>query len=395
MHCRSTTSGARSRHLGLTACAIILLVTTIAIPIWTSAASFRTDVDVTIPEVEIVEEDLFAAGDTFVLEGTSEHGVFAGARSVDIDGTVEGSLNVVGGATSISGVIAHSVRVIGGVVNVSGTVGGDLVVFGGSTTITNTATVEGDVQVYGGMLTVDGTVGDDAIGSVGVLEIDGDIGGDVRADVERLDLGDEADIAGELIYVSPGEGEIAPGAEVAGEIERLSVAPWGMESGAQARFFSPLVRTVWLLITGAFVIATAPRLATALNETLERPLPAIIAGLLALVGVPVLAILLLTTVVGIPLGLLLLVTYIVALYVSQVVVGLRIGAWLLPHHWADGSRGHLLLSMTIGVLLLSTLHIVPVPFIGSVVSSLVAVVGLGTAVLLFGRLRSRYIIDRV
>lgn len=395
MSSRLTTSGAQPRYLGLAACAIILVVTTIAMPLWTNAASFRADTDVTIPAAEVVEEDLFVASDTFLLDGTAEQDVFAGARSVEIDGTVEGSLNVVSGETTISGSIAHSVRVAGGMVNVSGTIGGDLVVLSGFTTIAEGATIDGDVHVFGGMLTVNGAVGDDVTGTIGVLEIDGDIDGDVRADVERLDLGNDAAIAGELIYISPVEADITPGVEVAGDFDRQSAAPWGMESGPRARFFSPLARTVWLLVAGAFIIAIAPRLATALNETLDRPLPAAIAGLLALVSVPVLAILLLATVVGIPLGLLLLAGYIVALYLSQVVVGQRLGAWLLPNRWADGSRGHLLLSMTLGVLLLSALRYVPVPFFDTVVNMLVAVAGLGAAVLLFGRLRPKRAVDRV
>jgi len=220
-----------------------------------------------------------------------------------------------------------------------------------------------------------------------VLDLTGTIGGDVSVDVERIELGNGAEIAGSLSYVAPSAVRIREGARISGPIDRDSIAPWGVGSDIRARFFSPLVRTVWMLMTGAIIIALAPRLASALNDTLRRPALVGIVGLVAIPLVPGIAVLLIASVVGIPLSMLILTTYLMALYLSQFVVGQRIGSLILPDRWNDGSRGYLLLSMTIGVLLLSVLRFVPIPFLGTLVNVLVAVLGLGAAVMLIRELR--------
>lgn len=385
----------RSRRLGLVAFAIILVMTTLALPFWSSASMFRSEREVTIGTGDTVTEDLYVMSDTFTLEGTADHDVFAAARVIDITGEIGGSLNAAGGDITISGTVDRSVRVTSGTTDISGTVTGDLMVFGGSIVVDETAEIGGDVHVYGGTLDMRGTVEGDVSGTVGNLTVDGEVAGDVTADVERLDVTSEADVGGSVSYVSPSEASVASEATIAGPLDRDTVAPWGNGSGIRAKFFSPLVRTIWLLATGAIIIALAPRLSSALNASLRRPLVAAIVGLVSMALIPIVAIVLMVTVIGLPVSLLLMVAYVVALYLSQYIVGQRIGSLLLPRSWNDGSRGYLLLSMTIGVILLSVLRFVPVPFVSTIVNALVAILGLGAAVLLLRQLRPRYVTESI
>ncbi|HYH12217.1 MAG TPA: polymer-forming cytoskeletal protein [Thermomicrobiales bacterium] len=380
-------SSRRSRHLGLAAFAVILLVATIALPVWSFASDVRSEQEVSIGPQETVQDDLYVMTNTFALDGRAQGDVIVAAREIDISGEIGGSLNAAGGEISISGTVERSVRVLSGTTDISGSISGDLLVFGGTVDITPDAEIGGDVHVFGGTLDAEGTVRGDVTGNVANLTVDGNVGGDVAVDVERVEVGSGADVAGSLFYVSPSEANIADAARVAGPVDRDTIAPWGTGSDARARFFSPLVRTVWLLATGAIVIALAPRLFSALNDNLGRPGVAAVVGLLSIVLIPIAAILLMVTVVGIPFSLLILIAYGVALYLSQVVVGQRIGTLVLPRRWNDGSRGYLLLSMTIGVILLSVLRFVPVPFVSSVVNALVAILGLGAAVMLLRQLR--------
>jgi hypothetical protein len=150
-----------------------------------------------------------------------------------------------------------------------------------------------------------------------------------------------------------------------------------------------------MLITGALIIAVAPRLASALNENARQPVVALIVGLLSLVLIPVAAVLLAVTVIGIPASFILLVAYAIALYLSQYVVGQWLGSLLLPSSWNDGSRGFLLLSMTIGVLIIAALRFfLPVSWVAALVTVLVMIVGLGAAVLLVRQLRPWYVTGR-
>lgn len=385
------TPAARSRRLGLVAFALILLVATLALPLLTGAMTVRTDEDVMIPALETVEDDLFVASDGFVLEGNAAMDVFVAARDIVIGGDIGGSLNAAASTVALRGDVDGSVRILGGSVTVSGIVGGDLLVIGGTATIAPGGSVRGDVTMHGGTLTTRGDVRGDIGGSVEQLSVEGPVGGDVSIRTGDLDVEPAATIGGDLSYTSGAEADISPQATVTGAVERQTIAPWGADDSARGRFFSPLVRTLWLLVAGAVLIALAPRLASALDTNMRRPLAAFVAGLIALVAIPVIALVLAITVIGLPVGLILIGLYAVALYLSQVVVGQRLGTLLLPDRWRDGSRGYLLLSMTIGVLLLSALRYLPVPFVGSAINALVAIAGLGASVLLLGQLRPRYV----
>ncbi len=380
----------QSRRLGLAAFAIMLLAATLALPFWTSASMFRTDQEVTIGTGEPVDEDLYVVADTFTLDGRANRDVFAAARVIDINGRVIGSLNAAGGDIDLSGAVGRSVRVFSGRTTITGDITGDLMIFGGTTVVEQGAEVTGDVHVYGGTLDMRGTVLGDISGSVNSMTVSGEVRGDVTATVDRLSLDQDATIGGRLDYTSRSEASIDDAAEVANGIDRQSVAPWGTGSGIRAKFFSPLVRMVWLLATGALIIAVAPRLSSALNRNLRRPLLAALAGVLGLMLIPVLAVVLIATIIGLPASILLMVAYVVALYLSQYIVGQRIGSLILPKRWNDGSRGYLLLSMTIGVILLSAVRFLPVPYLGTAVNAVVAVLGLGATMLLVRQLRPRY-----
>lgn len=273
--------------------------------------------------------------------------------------------------------------------SVSGTVGGDLIVIGGTATVEPGGSVRGSVTMHGGNLTTRGDVAGDVTGTLERFTIDGPIAGDVSVRAGDLNLGGGGSVEGDLSYVSGTDADIADAATVGGAIDRQTIAPWGVDDSWRGRFFSPLVRTLWMLVTGAAVIALAPRLASALDATMRRPLAALVVGLIAIIVIPIIALLLAISVIGLPVSLILVGVYLTALYLSQYVVGQRLGTLILPDRWNDDSRGYLLLSTTIGVLLLSLLRYLPIPFVGNAVDLVITIGGLGAAVLLLGHLRPR------
>jgi cytoskeletal protein CcmA (bactofilin family) len=377
----------RSRRLGLAAFGIILLVATLALPVLTAGMTVRSDDDITIAAGETIDDDLLVATDQFVLDGAATMDVVVAARDVDINGNVGGSLNAAAGTVTIRGDVAGSVRVFSGSVNVSGTIGGDLVVFGGTATVEPSGVVGGSVTMQGGTLTLRGTVSGNVSGSMEQISIDGPIAGDVDVRAGDVNIGPEGTVDGDVSYVSRTEADIATEAKVGGTVDRKTIAPWGSGDTLRDRFFSPLVRTLWMLVAGAIIVGLAPRLASTLDENMRRPLAALIMGAIALIAIPIVALVLAITIVGIPASMILFGLYLAGLYLSQYVVGQRLGTLILPDRWNDGSRGYLLLSMTIGVLLLSLLRYLHLPYVGSVLNLLVAIVGLGAAVLLIGQLR--------
>jgi len=377
----------RSRRLGLIAFGIILIVATLALPLLASATTVLGDSTVTIPATDTIDDDLVVTADSFVLDGDAELDVLAFARDVEINGNVGGSVNVAASSVTIRGHVDGSVRIAAGTVTIDGTVNGDVVVVGGTTTVEPGGVLRGSLTVHGGTLTTRGTVSGDVTGTMERLTIDGPIRGDVNVRVSDLNVEPGAAVTGNLTYVSGSDADVSNDATVSGTIERETIAPWGIDGSFHGRFFSPLVRTLWMLVAGAAVIAFAPRLASALDRNMRRPLALFIAGAVALIAIPALALALAISVVGLPASLILIALYLIALYLSQYVVGQRLGTLILPNGWNDGSRGFLLLSMTIGVLLLSLLRYLPIPFVGSAIDLIITVGGLGAMVLLLGQLR--------
>ena len=377
----------RSRRLGLIAFGIILIVATLALPLLASATTVLGDSTVTIPATDTIDDDLVVTADSFVLDGDAELDVLAFARDVEINGNVGGSVNVAASSVTIRGHVDGSVRIAAGTVTIDGTVNGDVVVVGGTATVEPGGVLRGSLTMHGGTLTTRGTVSGDVTGTMERLTIDGPIRGDVNVRVSDLNVEPGAAVTGNLTYVSGSDADVSNDATVSGTIERETIAPWGIDGSFRGRFFSPLVRTLWMLVAGAAVIAFAPRLASALDRNMRRPLALFIAGAVALIAIPALALALAISVVGLPASLILIALYLIALYLSQYVVGQRLGTLILPNGWNDGSRGFLLLSMTIGVLLLSLLRYLPIPFVGSAIDLIITVGGLGAMVLLLGQLR--------
>lgn len=380
----------RSSRLGLMAFALILFFGTFAMPMWSLASEVRSDDDVSIEATETVNDDLYVAAGEFSLVGTANRDVYAAAGRVDVPGSVFGSITVTGGEITISGSVARTARIAAGDTEISGTIGGDLLIFGGTTRLEEGATVQGDVHILGGRFIQQGSVRGDITGSVGQLTLDGEVGGNVDVDVETIAVTPAAQIAGSVDYASPDGPQFSASPNIAGDVTYRSTSPWGPGEAFQGRLFSPLVRTLWLLMAGALIIALAPRFAGAVSTNVRRPWVAAIVGIVSIVLIPIVAILLMATIVGIPVGLIVVALYVIALYLSQVVVGQRLGTVLLPRSWNDGSRGYLLLAMTIGVILISAFRFIPVPYVGSAVKLLVAIVGLGASVLLIRQLRPGY-----
>src|SRR5665811_2131418 len=378
----------RGSRLGLVAVALMLIVAALSLPLLALASEVRSGDSITIPPSEIVNDDLYASSRKFTLAGRANGDVYVAAGMVEIPGSVVGSLYIAGGDITITGTVGRTVRIIGGTTDISGEIAGDLMVFGGTTTIGPNASIDGDLLVYGGKLDLEGAIGGDVTGTVGAMTIDGAVNGDVNLDVQSLELTPSAELDGSLDYTSRQE------ADIAGLVDHTTISPWGTGEGIQARVFSPLVRTLWLLIAGAIMIALAPRLAALVSENVRRTwIPALV-GLVSMVLLPAIAIMLMVSIIGLPVGLILLTLYVISLYLSQIVVGQRIGTLILPRKWNDGSRGYLLLAMTIGVILISALRFVPVPFVSALTNLVVAIIGLGAFVLLLRQLRPAHAAGR-
>jgi cytoskeletal protein CcmA (bactofilin family) len=366
----------RGRFLGLAAFAIVLLLATVAIPLLGHASGYRGGFTVNTSG-SAIDGNLYVASFRSRIDTNISGDLSIASFTSSIYGDTTGSVHLLGGRASIHGDVGGSLYVASGNVDVHGTIGGDLVVGAGRATLTNGSRVEGDVIVLAGQLSSRGNVSGTLYGSALLLDQEGTVGGNMEVQVDRLDIEGSATIGGDLRYQSPTDADISGSATIDGITERTNAAPWtGIGDGALAPF-GPLLRLVWSLLVGAALIGTAPRLMNRLGEIASPVVQPGILGMIGLLSIPVFATIALVSILGIPIGILMLVGWLVGLYLSQVIVGLAIGRFLLPRRWRDGSRGYLLLAMTIGVILIGAVRMAPVPFVNMIVMLLVTILGLG------------------
>lgn len=358
---------------------VLLIVAVIAIgaPATALGADLRSGSDVTIASGQQITDDLYISAGKVDLHGHATRDVIVAAGTFDFDGTIDGSLTMLAGEATLKGTVGQSVRVAAGQVEVSGPIGGDLVVTGGSVKVTSTGRIAGDLLLAGGNVDVRGTVDGKVEGYAASFTAGGTFNRSVSVKTQSIDVLPSARVTGDLDYTSPNAASIPGAAQVGGQVSHTESSPFRGDWRAKGAWTSHLVRLLWMLIVGAVIILLFPHASARTANAVRRVLPSLGMGILLIWLLPLIAILLLITVIGIPLAVLIAIAYLIALYLSQVFVGLMIGRFILPRGWNDGTRGFNLLAMVLGVIIITLLKMIPVPFVPTAVAIVVTLLGLG------------------
>ncbi|HKG24559.1 MAG TPA: hypothetical protein VKB09_02875 [Thermomicrobiales bacterium] len=381
------------RRSAIPAIAILIALAALALQTTTAlAAEVRSGDSPGVAASEKVTGDVYFFGRDVDIRGTVTGDAIVSAAKLRVSntGTVEGSLSVLAGDVEISGTVGGSVRVAGGDVSIRGKIGGDVVVAGGSVTIESTASVAHDLVVAGGDVSVLGPVGGDVRGNVGSLAVNAPVTGDVKVHADEIRLRTKARVGGDLVYTSRDEARVELGATVAGTRRHTEPARFYPGDNLTSWLASPIFRLLCALFAGVVLVLFLPRAAAVVADGIRAsPASSFVLGLVLLFLIPILVLILLVTVVGIPIALILLAAYVCVLYLSQIFLGLALGRIVLPDSWDTNGRGYNLLAMALGVVVLAGLRLIPVPFVGTAVATITAILGLGAVILGPRRLRSQ------
>jgi hypothetical protein len=331
--------GPRARGIVLLLVAVILLGTLPGI----AAAEQRSGGSIVVADGETVSEDLTAFGGTVVVRGTVDGDLTVFAGNVIIEPGAE---------------VTGSVETTAGNVRIAGNVGGTATATGGNVFVADTATIDGDLEAAAGTIVVAGSV-------AGNAEL---AGGSVT-------LTSTASIDGNVEYATGEDGEfINGGATVGGSVtqnEDLSTGGGfeGLDVGGP--IFGLYGFLVNVLVGGLLLLVfpgTSGRIA---NRVENEPLQTGGIGLLALIGVPIAAVLIAVTIVGIPVTIAVLIAYALALWIATIYGRYAVGAAVLSYtdvenRWAD---------LLVGLVVVAAL--VRVPVVGRLFELVVLLLGLG------------------
>ena len=277
--------------------------------------------------------------------------------------TTAGASIVAGGTATIDEPVAGNLYVAGGTVSVTAPVGGNAGIAGGNVDVSGK--VKGNLRVAGGYVKLDGPVEGNATVSGGTLE-----------------LGPNARIAGKLVFRG-GHLEQDPAAQVVGGVvhTQRGKRSWGGGDRQVARGVVGWVWTAGLIVLAALIAGALPGATRRMETELRtRPGLAALTGVVALICIPVAAVLLMVTIIGIPLGLLGLFAYAALLLVGYVSTSVVVSGLLLDRFKA-GARA--MAGWRVGAAVLAMLVIAllaRVPFVGGLVALTALVIGVGVIV---------------
>jgi cytoskeletal protein CcmA (bactofilin family) len=328
---------------------------------------------------EIVNDSLAVAGHVVAVDGTVTGNLFAAGHRVIVRGTVKGDLVAVAERVEIEGTVEGNVFAGGGTVLVRGSVGRSAHCAADTIRVDPTGRVDGDTVGLAGTIDLDGHVGRDFAAYAGITNVRGDVGRDVSVRTRRLHLESAAKVGGNLLarVRDATAVQVDEGAVVSGKTE-TRLLPKAKSRYARLGFY--VWKMIWL--AAAFVVGLA------LHALLPGLFPARLAGsaalvraagvgFVALVVVPVAALLLMVTLIGLPAGLLVLGLWLAGLYVAQILVATLVGRGFLQK--ADAPPASMAPVLLVGLVFVAVS--VNLPYVGGLVRFVVLVLGLGLAVI--------------
>jgi cytoskeletal protein CcmA (bactofilin family) len=373
-----------SRRFAGTAAFAVLLLALLAVPRSGAALDLHFHEDeVSVPAGETRDETMIVNADTvrvdgvvngdlivllaerLILRGEVKGNVFSSARTIEVSGKVEGNLHAIG----------EKVRL-------DGEVGGNMYSASELLTLAEDATVKRDATHAAGGATIEGRVERDLFMVGHWLDVRGNVARNVGARADRVSLLDGARVGGDVdaTFWDKSEVEVAPGAEVGGEV-RSSVHEGWRETWyshyADGGFY------VWLVIRlgAAFALGLllhflAPRLFDVQLTSGGDFARSIGVGFLVLVATPIALLLIGITLLGIPIAVIGLAAFLSALYISGIVIAALVGSQITkPRSDTLGPFAAALLAGLAIVIVASEL-----PLLGGPVRFVVVLTGLGLLV---------------
>jgi cytoskeletal protein CcmA (bactofilin family) len=329
--------------------------------------------------------DRFAAGNALMIEKPVTGDLIAAGGTVELATTVAGDVLLSGGDVVVSKKISQSLYAVTGKLLVNDTIGRHARVAGGQIEFSPISEVSGNVSAAGGQISLKGKINGNVQAAGGRVLIDAIIGGDVEATSGQVELGPNAKIAGKLRYASRDPIKRDPAAKIAGSVETfVPSGGWPVPENVEHHMGrgGSWIWTLGLLLVAAVLTAIMPAFYARVAETVRtRAAMSLLTGFIALICVPVLALLFLITIIGVPLGLLTIAMYLMLLVVGYVSTGISIGDWLLTRVKSDQSSSTLwrIGGAVVGVLIVSLLA--RIPWVGGWVVLAALLVGLGALTL--------------
>jgi len=229
-------------------------------------------------------------------------------------------------------------------------------------------TVKGDVLALTNDLKISGKVEGNVIALATNAQISGQIAKDAFIISSSLKLENGAQIAN--LYTFSRTITQSPQAKIANKnVQKI----FNNYKTPSQQIYGWFISYLGLLVVGLFVIYIAPvKSYHVVAKFAQKPWQSALTGILFLILPPVVFALFALTVIGLPLAIILAGLYILVIYLSNIVVGIILGNYILK------GRG-MFFSLALGLLILTLIY--KAPFFGGIISLITLIFGSGAIVL--------------
>jgi len=281
-------------------------------------------------------ENVYTAGNMVSVNSNIKKGLYAAGNTININADIDGTFATLGGTIAIKGDVSGTMHAGGGSVFIDGAIGEDLFVAGGDITLTETSSIAGDLIAGAGQITINGPIGGNILLAGEEVVINSKVAGNVKIKADKLELGDNAEIAGNLEYTSKEKAEIDE-SKVLGEVifhqkeTEVKAGPIGWPKalfGFLTLFF--FLKLLAAITVGLIFVYLLKRFTEeVVRQSLQKFWPSLGIGFGSLILVPVACIILAISVIGLWVAGILGVLYVLLLILSLVFASIILGTWLM------------------------------------------------------------------
>ena len=337
-------------------------------------------------------DDTFVSGETIAQDIDTPGDTFVTARAATIGGTSLGDLHITGFSVSVHTAVAEDVYAAGATVDVSADIGGDLSAVGFTVRTSAAGRVSGNARLMGNTVSIESPV-DGALTAGGQSVIlNAPIRGDVRITAKSLELGPDASVTGILTYSTKDQitvpASVAPPDRV--RFEKLDASSWGNVSDgwqgkdmpvfatAASKFTGFIISLLFFMVLGALALGFAPGPLERMRENIiaapGRSILLGVIGLSLLIGLLPMTAL---TIVGIP-----FIPVVLLAIITIWTVGYALGAytvamqvWMSLGGSKDPHSAMRILLLAAAVTVIALLNFIP--FVGWIANLTLVLIGSG------------------
>ena len=284
--------------------------------------------------------------------------IFFGSNSI-VNNTISQDFIDFSGTTLIDGTVLNNAYIVSGNIILNGKVREDLVSLGGNIDISKSSTVYGNLYALGGEVLIDGKIIHNAYINAGHFVLNGHIGGNLKLSSNNVKINKGSSINGYFSYTgSDNKSSYVNKNSIKGHIYR------NYTNKDQKEIALTIARTVLIflamIIFVLLFIKILPKLSlSVVKNATDKTWTSFGYGFIEIIVTPVIAVILLLTIIGIPISIFLIGIYILLMFVSYMLNGLILGAFITKYLYKMDA-GIRFRSAFAGIFISSLISIIPI-----------------------------------